>query len=812
MTASTKRILAGILAAATLLGTLAGCKGKTDANNDSKDPAQTLSAPDNTNVRLEHAYTETEIEFSSNSSAQNLVYADGRIYFIRHSDSQMGRDISENNADEIINYVELVSVNLEGADEQVLRKWENSYVIDSRVSSTTQLRTFNRAKDGTFVLIEESYHYDETDPMNPEYENSMRLIRLSADGEELLTKELGDEVDTENMYIERMLFDAEGNVFLTGWDAIVVLDGQTLEHLFTQREPNGGMQGGFVTPEGEVAYLTYGMDGLEFKMLDVAAKTAKPGKTYVGDKYFSNALSDGFGDYAFCFPYQSNIYGFNLETMTEELVVSGANSDADLRNIGSMITLDDGFIVSKYLDEGGTALTRLVENPNAMVGDKQIITLGVLYSGQIEGEVLRFNKSSTTARIMITDYSQYNTADDYMAGMTRLDADLIAGRAPDIICFSDGLQASKYAAKGVLTDLYPILDADPTLSREDLFENILKAGEVDGKLAHIIAGFGIYTLAGKQSIFGDITGITTQELARIADSRPDSRIMEDMVDVESWLQLSVMLGLDTYVDWTTGTCSFDNPDFIAMLEFATRFPKEVNYDNIDWNVRDREVSEALADGRILLQIASFYDGIRSVRSLKAQFGEDAAYVGFPAPEGQSGHVITAAMDFGISEASQNKELAWEFIRSFLAEDFSSGERWNEVLSANKAKFDRIAAEELLPLSERDLSKGINVMIQVGNSGWGTSIYSEEEYIDFVENIAAQTGINVEEMRKYELTAAEVAAARGVIESATVSVSHNEQIYAIIQEEAQSFISGAKTAEESARIIQSRVSLYVAETY
>ena len=788
------------MAAATLLGVVSGCKKK-----DNTPDAQ--ATPDNRAVKLEHAYTEHELGIDVGQSANNLVYSDGRLYFIRYasSDNRAADEVYESST-------QIVSALLDGTDEKVHGEWKSVYdpFSDNRVRSESYPTAYGVAADGSIVVAERVYTSDETNPNDPIYEEGLYIVKLSAEGEELLRVPLDDEVSAMDMYIERVLFDAAGNVYLVGWNSIVVLDGATLKYAFMYQE-NNGMNGSFATPEGEIMIITYGMAGMEFKTLDFAAKSAKPGKTYEGNKYFYNT-SDGFGRFAFCFPYEANIYGFDLETMTDEMIVSGANSDIDLRQIGSMVTLADGFIVSKYLDEGGTTLVRLIENPDAMVGDKTIVTLGVLYGGQVESQVMAFNRQSTTTRIMVTDYSQYNTQDDYTAGMLRLDADIMAGRAPDIICFDDGgLQASKYAAKGALADLYPLLDADTTVKREDLFENILKAGEVDGKLVHMIAGFGIFTLAGKESIFGDVNSITPQELARIADSRPGSLIMEDMT-VDNWLQFSVLFGLEQYVDWATGKCDFDNPDFIAALEFAKRFPKEIDYGNgDDWEVRQRESAEAILSGKTLLQMASFYDGIRSVRSLYSQLGENPAFVGFPAPEGQSGHIISARMDFGISATSPHKELAWEFISRFLAEDYSSGDRWSNTISANRLRFEREAAEELKPLSERDLSKGLNIMIQVGNSGWGTSIYSEEEYIDFLERSVAYSGVDIEALRQYEMTEDEVARARQVIEGATVSLAQNEQIFKIIQEEAESFLSGAKTAQEAARIIQSRVALYVAES-
>lgn len=43
------------------------------------------------------------------------------------------------------------------------------------------------------------------------------------------------------------------------------------------------------------------------------------------------------------------------------------------------------------------------------------------------------------------------------------------------------------------------------------------------------------------------------------------------------------MNADTFVDWETGTASFDSPEFIDYLNFAAQFPTEFDYNTFDWN-------------------------------------------------------------------------------------------------------------------------------------------------------------------------------------------------------------------------------------
>jgi len=804
---STKRTIAILLAVVMLLSLFVGCK-KTE-------PAPENTPEVNTAMKLEHAYIENELPISIGGYASNFAYFDGRLYFVRNTDNA-GGEYAEG---PVVSTQQIVSTDLTGADEQIFYELSSSYdeTEDMMKGSNTYLSAFAISPDGSINVIEQTTTYDNTNPNNSIYEQSYVLITLGMDGTELSKLDLTDAIGTDG-YLDRLMTGDDGNLYISGYGFMLVLDGKTGEQIMKHNE-NNYITGMFRARDG-LLYLAVQDNmgnGVTFKTADLATKTMKTAYTYEGSKYFYNTLG-GNGEYDIYFVYQSDIFGLKFETMQEAIVVSGVNSDIDLMNANLVAETDDGFIISTYdYSNGDTSLARLIANPDATIGDKVILTLGTAngtYS--IMSEIRRFNKESTTARIMVTDYSEFN---DYMngtgyEGITQLDNDILAGRMPDILLMT-GLQASKYAAKGVLEDLYPYLDADSTLGRDTIFPNILKMCEYKGELSHIITGIGILTLAGKQSIFGERNSITIDELSAIADAHPDATVLGSDITADTWMLYTTLLGLDRFIDWETGTCSFDSPDFIATLNFAKRFgnvePDYMNMTNEDWMLRNQKMTEGLLNGGILLNMATFYQDVRTVRTVDAMFGEASAFVGFPAPEGMSGHAVIPQIDFAISATSKNKDAAWEFISRYLQPDYASDDNWTGVLSANREAFENAAALEMLPLSERDLSKGLQVMITTGNSSYGTMVYSEEEYDNFMKNMESNGMLSVAAYGAYPLTAEEVDRARNVIESAAFAIAMNEQIQSIMTEETQPFLAGAKTAEETAKIIQSRIQLYVSET-
>lgn len=77
-------------------------------------------------------------------------------------------------------------------------------------------------------------------------------------------------------------------------------------------------------------------------------------------------------------------------------------------------------------------------------------------------------------------------------------------------------------------------------------------------------------------------------------------------------------------------------------------------------------------------------------------------------------------------------------------------------------------------------------------------------------ITSPEGLNLDEYTNYHITEEESARMRTIINSATKLEGMVAPIEAIIIEEAELFLACARSAEDTAAIIQSRVSIYVSE--
>lgn len=62
---------------------------------------------------------------------------------------------------------------------------------------------------------------------------------------------------------------------------------------------------------------------------------------------------------------------------------------------------------------------------------------------------------------------------------TRLATEIVTGNMPDIVCL-DGLSSRSLETSGYLENLWPYIDEDPALGRENLMLRPLQAAEVGG--------------------------------------------------------------------------------------------------------------------------------------------------------------------------------------------------------------------------------------------------------------------------------------------------------------------------------------------
>ncbi|MCL2052180.1 MAG: extracellular solute-binding protein [Lachnospiraceae bacterium] len=375
-----------------------------------------------------------------------------------------------------------------------------------------------------------------------------------------------------------------------------------------------------------------------------------------------------------------------------------------------------------------------------------------------------FNESNPGYRIEIKEYED----------QSQLDMAIITGNAPDIIYLPLSFSMAVYAKVGALADLYPLLDADGTAGREDLQENILKAYEVDGQLFGIPVSYSIQTVLASQAEVGGISSWTLDEMIGYADSHPPESHVFSNHSKSGVLRTCLEANGDALVDWDNGGV-FDRSLFLKMIEFANRFTPDHLYAaaNPFTQFQDKQVQ--------IHNDSIFINNIGNINFYQMIFGGPVSYPGYPA-EGGSGNLVYSSMVLAISHSSPNKEASWSFISSLLADGYQASSESMYEIPLKKSAFEALLNEVM---ESFDIEGGLTGM----GFNWGN------------EHITIELDKPTEE---------DAQQLRDLINSATKTRSFDERINNILKEEAGSFFSGAKTADEAADIAANRIGIYVNE--
>lgn len=705
---------------------------------------------------------------------------------------------SDNPLEEITNETWLCAVNTDGTNYRRLTDYKLPDAPEGDYSNSNLDRIMTDSQGNLWVIESVSQTifdlpegFDESTGNRWDYyvkdDNTYYARKLSDTGAELSSTCLTDFVDLPEgqsyFYINNIAIDSKGNLYFSDDSSNVYVISSEGSLLF-KLSADGWINSMTQLKDGTVAVNgSFNEGGQELKVVDLDAKAwGKSAKTP------NNAynLFAGSGDYDFCYNDGSSLYGYNIATETETQIITWINNDINGDNVSFTRILDNGnlFTITNNYDDNGSnyEVAELVKTPASEVKQKEAVTLAVMYLDyQLRNAILDFNKNNPNYRIEVQDYSQYNTDEDYTAGATKLNTEIISGKIPDIIA-TYSLPYKQYAAKGLLEDVYTYIDNDSELSRDDLVQSIFKAMEIDGKLYTVASSFSIMSMVGKPGVVGAEPGWTMKELQQVVADHPEADYPLGMyMSREQIFNYLCALNMENYVDWSTGECSFDSDEFKSFLEFAKSFPASESM-HFDEDTEWIDESVLISEGRMLMGFFSLTD-FQNYQYTKATYGGDMIFKGLPTEEGV-GNVASVDDGLAMTTSCKNKEAAWEFLRVLLTEDYQKSV-WN--LPTNKNAFDAKLADAMKQEYTTD-ENGNKVPVSKG----GMSV-NGGEVVEF-----------------YALTQEEADQILALVDSIQYTADYDESLLNIVNDESAAFFAGEKSVDEVASIIQSRMSIYINE--
>lgn len=734
-----------------------------------------------------------------------------------------------------INYefrTSIFRMSLDGGEVQELENYEPSAKEEEEVGreSYFYIEGIHTDADGGLWVTEtvEEYIYDIPEDFDPLMDSIWNYEMIDSNRSQIRRRldETGREVDRvetsgleetlgigdQGGYIGNIVMDRDSNFYVyaevyseNGYETKIVMLDREMNRVFEikERDLYGEM---VLLGDGVVAMSSYVYDQLTGEGGQVLRTIDKSTGTW-GAEYpmpvNAGRVYPGGGKYLFYYDNGDSLYGFDRESETGEKILTWSSADINRNDLSFFTILEDGRIAAMTRRWGDTGmeveLALLTEHDASVLENQTVLTYATMYLGyEMRERIIDFNKSQTACRIEIRDYSEFNTQDDFNAGLTKLNTEIIAGKVPDILD-TNGLPIHQYGGKGLLEDLWPYIENDEDLGgREAVMQEVLQASEQDGRLYRLFNSFTIRTAVGASRVVGDKLSWSLDDLNRALDSMPEGcAIFSEGDTKESMLSSIMAMQMENFVDFQSGECSFDSEEFISLLEFCNRFPLKFDWNSVDWDEYEDE-TDRISAGRQLLSMETLYD-LQYIQVQQHIFGGEITYVGYPREDGGIGSSFVVEEGLAMSTTCKDKEAAWSFIRELILPQSSPEEErfyfngWG--FPVNRQDFDRLAQQYMTPQYMLDENgeplldeNGEPIEMSQGGMGFGDGTMIE----------------------LYATTEEQYEQIMALYHAIDTVYTYDEKIYSIVRDVALRYFNDDLTVQEAADQIQSRVKIYVNE--
>lgn len=670
------------------------------------------------------------------------------------------------------------------------------YPDESSDDNTSVLWISSLAPDGSGFCTESSVTADSPTPIafdssgtpciafGEHGENGIEKITLKKIGEDC---RFTDEQDISGIipmlkdsgnYLSRIDFDGEGNIYTLFSNELGVSDSKG-DPIFTAGCEEAYSMKFVKSSSGELYISKTNYSGaFDLLTIDTEQKQLENKNSYCVSEgwYTTNVLAQGYGGSDMYWCDMDCVYSYDIESNTAEKIFS--LSDSGIPSSAVEYIFPDGsggFIFAGYdlrsYQPVITAVSRK-ELPASEADRKEITAAGLFYDigTDIEYQMAEFNRTSADLKISLTKFREPE----------EFSSDMLSGQLKDII-FSGSetdIGTEGFIEKGIFADMGEFIDSDNQLSRSDFLPNILNAFERDGKLYTFPDSFQIQTALGKKSVTGDVQSLTFEDIDRIAEGLPAGTELFPGNDKNNMLRYLMIISGSNFIDRTSKSCSFDSEEFVNILKFADKYglPKvdDDYYSNFDLN--------GTFSGDSGVMLITYLSDFRDIYYYEHNmFMEDIAAAGIPCESG-TGEAIVSGTIFSINSSSGNAEDSWKFIRTMLLPEYQ----------------DNISS---FPVRTDSFEKKRNEAVSKKPN-------ENENYflVCFIGDMAFGIGSG----KPFTIEKSDADRVADAVYAAKVPSFIDSSVTDIVLEEASAFFSGAETAEEAAKLIQNRVTIYLSE--
>ena len=284
---------------------------------------------------------------------------------------------------------------------------------------------------------------------------------------------------------------------------------------------------------------------------------------------------------------------------------------------------------------------------------------------------------------------------------------------------------------------------------------------------------------------GDRSGWTLDELLETFSSMPpESTVLRYNTTRDAAFFRLLSAQVDQFVDWNTGKVSFDSEEFYKMVAFLETIPEKFETSLTKQQVYE-ECARRMLEGEQLLEIAAL-EMVPDIARNDTYFMDHSIYVGYPTVDGSLGSMFTLHGEIlSMSATCQNKETAWEFMRPILT----------KVYEGEEVSYEHQYVRMKIPVNRLNYIAGNEADLE--NPHMYTHGPSGVYYPNYVQLGPIEDEEYIERFDE-------------VVQNTTQIYWPDDELANIVWECLGPYFAGDRTMEDTVRMLDSRVGLYVSE--
>ncbi len=454
------------------------------------------------------------------------------------------------------------------------------------------------------------------------------------------------------------------------------------------------------------------------------------------------------------------VWAYDGQTISE--IFSFSDNDYSPEEIYGLGFREDGTTLILVMQDGEERLLTAKKVSGTDMAEKQEVLIVINNANPgLEKLAARYNRESGEYRVKIVSATEEAEPEEYRA---RVQMEMVAGGGPDLL--GDWtVNISECVTQGYLAPL------DEAVEDRSLFlESAFATGETNGELYGIPYNCYPYFLAVSSGLM-DADSWTLDQMYQAVGNSPAEMMEADIDGVNIIMSYGLHdEGNKAFIDWEKGESHLTERPFLELMAFAKEYADRGGYPR-------SEVGERLGDGQIAGAVIVLTNPGMLNRA-RGCFDGEAVCIGYPRETGAGVYMETSRLY--LNRNAGNREGAMDFLRYLLSEE---GQRqYMEYCSWMYLPVRRSLLQESLERYQQD------VKVPPVQSHDDKGIYYELS----------------------ELDEEQIETFWRILDNAVPAVFKADDIWSIVDEELQPYFNNARSAEDAAAALHSRVQVYLDE--